>query len=59
MLKSGKDMRTSIAIIAACAITIFPRSAFAWGAAGHEVIAAEAYRELSPEFKAEAISEAI
>jgi hypothetical protein len=36
-------------------LLLLPRCAMAWGAAGHAVIAAEAYRKLSPEFKAEVI----
>jgi hypothetical protein len=32
---------------------LIPTCAFAWGGAGHQLIAAEAYRELSPELKAE------
>jgi hypothetical protein len=46
-------MRKSIAVGFICAVTLLPRWAFAWGSAGHELIAAEAYRELSPELKAE------
>jgi hypothetical protein len=37
------------------AILLLPRPAQAWDGAGHELIAAEAYRQLTPEFKAEAI----
>jgi hypothetical protein len=48
-------MRKSIAIVWTCAAILLPRYAFAWGSAGHEVIAAEAFRQLPPEFKAEAI----
>ena len=35
------------------ASVLFQHKAFAWGSAGHMVIAAEAYRELSPELKAQ------
>jgi hypothetical protein len=38
--------------LAACSLLI-PNSVWAWGGAGHQVIAAEAYRELSPELKAQ------
>jgi hypothetical protein len=38
--------------LAACCLFI-PHFAMAWGGAGHQVIAAEAYRDLSPELKAE------
>lgn len=34
---------------------LLPASVFAWGAAGHQLIAAEAYRELSPQLKAQVI----
>jgi hypothetical protein len=34
---------------------LLPNNVFAWGSAGHEVIAAEAWRQLSPEYKAEVI----
>lgn len=46
-------MKKSIAVGLLCAIVGLPRLGFAWGSAGHELIAAEAYRELSPELKAE------
>jgi len=49
-------MNKPIAVGLICATVLLPRFAFAWGAAGHEVIAAEAYRALSPELQAEAIS---
>ena len=52
IIKSGKDMRKFIAVCIST-VLLLPRLAFGWGAAGHEVIAAQAYRELSPEFKAE------
>jgi hypothetical protein len=34
-------------------LVLFTNFAMAWGSAGHMVIAAEAYRELSPELKAQ------
>jgi flavin reductase (DIM6/NTAB) family NADH-FMN oxidoreductase RutF len=36
-------------------LLMLPRLAMAWASAGHQVIAAEAYRQLSPQFKAQAI----
>ena len=36
-------------------LALIPNFAQAWGAAGHILIAAEAYRQLSPELKAQAI----
>jgi hypothetical protein len=53
MVKSGKDMRKSIALFLACFVLLTANFAMAWGGAGHEVIAAEAYQQLSPEQKAE------
>jgi hypothetical protein len=34
-------------------LAFFHQSALAWGGASHQLIAAEAYRQLSPELKAE------
>jgi hypothetical protein len=45
-------MKNAIVLLA---ILFVPSSLFAWGSAGHEVIAAEAWRQLSPESKAEVI----
>jgi hypothetical protein len=38
--------------LALCALLI-PNFSFAWGGAGHQLIAAEAYRQLSPQLKAD------
>ena len=40
-------------ILIVVALVLFQHKAFAWGSAGHMVIAAEAYRELTPEQKAQ------
>jgi S1/P1 Nuclease len=40
-------------ILAAIGLAVFQLNAFSWGSAGHMVIAAEAYRDLSPELKAQ------
>jgi hypothetical protein len=53
--KVTRDMKTGLAALLVVLTLHSPRSVFAWGAAGHQVIAAEAWRELSPELKAEAI----
>jgi hypothetical protein len=52
MLKSPMDMPKAIALFLAVTVLI-PNLAPAWSGAGHELIAAEAYRELSPDLKAE------
>ena len=41
------------AFLFALPFLLLPHSAFGWGGAGHQVIAAEAYRELSPTLKPE------
>ena len=46
-------MRKTLAFFLAICCLFIPQFARAWGGAGHQVIAAEAYRELSPELKAE------
>src|ERR1017187_1341683 len=46
-------MRKTLALFLAGSCLFIPDFAMAWGGAGHQVIAAEAYRELSPELKAE------
>jgi hypothetical protein len=46
-------MRKSLPLFLAVCSLIIPTCALAWGGAGHQVIAAEAYRELTPELKAE------
>ena len=53
MFKSGDDMKKTLAIFLAVSWLFIPHFAMAWGGAGHQVIAAETYRELSPELKAE------
>jgi len=53
MVKSGENMRKPIALFLACAVLLTANFAMAWGGAGHQLIAAEAYRELSPELKAQ------
>jgi hypothetical protein len=47
-------MRISLAILLTASSLLIPNFASAWGSAGHMVIAAEAYRGLSPELKAQA-----
>ena len=47
-------MRIYLTLFLAGSLLLLPNFAKAWGAAGHLVIAAEAYRELSPQLKAEA-----
>jgi hypothetical protein len=42
-----------LAVFIAAGSLLIPNFAAAWGSAGHQVIAAEAYRELSPELKAQ------
>ena len=54
MVKSGSDMRKTFALFLAVPFLLLPNFAMAWGGAGHQVIAAEAYRALSPELKAQA-----
>jgi hypothetical protein len=44
-----------LTIFLAVTTLLLPTQVFAWGAAGHQLIAAEAYRELSPQLKAQAI----
>ena len=46
-------MWKSFSLILAAAALLVPHSARAWGGAGHQLIAAEAYRQLSPQLKAE------
>jgi hypothetical protein len=53
VFKSANDMWKSFAFFLAGGCLLFPYSAHAWGGAGHQLIAAEAYRQLSPELKAE------
>jgi hypothetical protein len=43
----------SVTLLFIILITTSVHTALAWSGAGHEVIAAEAFRELSPESKAE------
>jgi hypothetical protein len=55
---SGKNMKVKRIISFICLVTglaVFPFNVFAWDGAGHMVIAAEAFRQLSPELKAQAI----
>ena len=56
MFQFLNDMFKSFALFLAGGCWLLPHSALAWGGAGHQVIAAEAYRQLSPELKAEAFS---
>jgi len=50
-------MKTFLRLLSlATAVFLIPNSSFAWGGAGHQLIAAEAYRQLSPELKAEAFA---
>jgi hypothetical protein len=44
--------RHVFATFAIIGLAFFHQSALAWGGAGHQLIAAEAYRQLSPELKA-------
>ena len=53
MVNSGKEMKKLLPIFLAACSLLIPICAFAWGGAGHQLIAAEAYRELSPELQAE------
>jgi hypothetical protein len=46
-------MRKTLALFLAGSCLFIPDFAMAWGGAGHQVIAAEAYREFSSELKAE------
>ena len=39
--------------LAFCALALAQRKVAAWGSAAHMLIAAEAYRDLSPELKAQ------
>ena len=41
--------------LAIISLGLIRTNAFGWGSAGHQVIAAEAYRELTPELKAQVI----
>ena len=45
-------LKSIIPCLAICSLAV-PYSVWAWGGAGHQLIAAEAYRQLSPELKAE------
>jgi len=47
-------MRIYLTLFLAVSALLLPNSVMAWGGAGHQLIAAEAYRQLSPELKAEA-----
>ena len=47
-------MKKSLTLFLALSFLLLPRFAMAWSGPGHLAIAAEAYRELSPELKAEA-----
>jgi S1/P1 Nuclease len=53
MFKSSNDMRILSPLFLVVCSFFLPGFANAWGGAGHMVIAAEAYRELSPEMKAQ------
>ena len=53
MFKSVIDMRIKLVIFSFVCCLLMPHFAMACGGAGHQVIAAEAYRELSPKMKAE------
>jgi hypothetical protein len=44
-----KDLQFTIC--ASIAVLLFPAMATAWSGAGHQVIAAEAYRQLTPDLK--------
>jgi hypothetical protein len=46
-------MKKSLTLFLTLSFLLIPRFAMAWSAPGHFVIAAEAYRELSPELKAQ------
>jgi hypothetical protein len=46
-------MRQILALILTLPLSMLPFSVSAWGSAGHEVIAAEAYHQLPPELQAE------
>jgi hypothetical protein len=54
VVNSGNNMKKSLALFLALAFLLLPHLALAWSGPGHLAIAAEAYRELSPELKAEA-----
>lgn len=56
MFKSVNDMRKAIALFLALCSLLLPELALAWGGAGHQLIAAEAYRKLSPVMKAQVFS---
>ena len=47
-------MKILFVLLLAAGFTIFPSRALAWNGPGHLAIGAEAYRQLSPELKAEA-----
>jgi hypothetical protein len=48
-------MKTFRTLLLAFGLILAPRLTLAWDSAGHQLIAAEAYRALSPELKAQAI----
>ncbi len=48
-------MRKSTALFLAISLLLVPGSVWAWGSAGHILIAGEAYRELTPQLKAQSI----
>ena len=49
------NMKIRFGLFLAICSLLLPSNVFAWGSAGHQVIAAEAYRELSPQCKAEVL----
>jgi hypothetical protein len=54
VVNSGNNMKKTLTLFLALAFLLPPHLALAWSGPGHLAIAAEAYRELSPELKAEA-----
>lgn len=54
MVKMDEDMRKSAVPLLAVFLLLSTNFALAWGGAGHMTIAAEAFRQLSPELKAQA-----
>ena len=48
-------MRTTLTLFLAINALLLPIKVWAWGAAGHQLVAAGAFRQLAPQLKAEAI----
>ena len=54
VVNSGSNMKKSLALFLALSFPLMSHRAMAWSSPGHLLIAAEAFRQLSPEMKAQA-----